>query len=83
VATIILLVSMLAWSYGVLITQEAGCHAFEIVFHFAVMNLLFSSISYMFLPEKRPASEMYESLIWIGVFLLISEICFTSALNLA
>ena len=26
---------------------------------------------------------MYESLIWTGIFLLISEICFTLALNLS
>ena len=82
-STLILLVSLIGWSYGVLITQEAECHSFEIVFHFAVMNLLFSSVAYMFLPDKRPASEMYESFIWIGVFLLIAEICFTAALNLA
>lgn len=83
IATAVLLVSMVIWSYGVLITQEAQCHSFEIVFHFAIMNLFFSAIAYTILPNKRPTEEIYESFIWIGFFLLLAEICFTSALNLA
>lgn len=50
---------MIIWAYGVIITQSASCHSFEIIFHFAVTNMIISSISYMFLTEKRPASEIY------------------------
>ena len=54
-AICVFLMAMVVWAYCVIITQQAECHSFEIIFHFAATNLLISSICYIFLPEKRPA----------------------------
>lgn len=82
-ATVVLIVAMSIWAYGVLITQEAECHAFEIVFHFSVMNFLINAFLYIFIEEKRPAEEIYVSFLWTGFCLFLSEITFTLALNLS
>jgi hypothetical protein len=55
VATLVLIVTLFIWSYGVLITQEAECHAFAIVLHFGVMNLVANGVGYTLITDKRPA----------------------------
>ena len=67
--SLVLLLLVVFWGYGILITRLNQHHIIEVVYHQAIFGIIGSSIGYMFLVERVKFELFAESLLWIGCIL--------------